>query len=423
MAFFSEGGFVREPIFYGHDCTRSNFSFARQISQTTLVRRQRAGFLERMNGVNTPWRTSLGAAYSNARSLSDFPEIKGGLDFAAGLNRTAIFFCANISGGLQPGIKPVKTPIKTASNKPVVAPAPTHADASRRVRILLVDDDLYARELNAGVLIRAGYLVDTAEDGATAWKILNDGHYDLLITDNRMPRVTGMELIKKLRSEDMTVPIILASGTAPTEELARHPWLNLDATLSKPFTIADLLDTVKKVLAAADSPGTSHNLFRHCAMKDDKRSPVEAPAVPLQSGPMKSPQRILVVDDENDSRQLTVDVLSDSGYAVEAVKDGAAGWEALQESNYDLIITDNKMPRMKGIELIEKLRAACMALPVIMATSYLPTHEFVRRPWLKPDLTLEKPYSNDDLLEAVDKILGRDDGSGDQKESLLPKYL
>jgi CheY-like chemotaxis protein len=119
-------------------------------------------------------------------------------------------------------------------------------------RVLLVDDDHYVRELNAGVLIRFGCIVDTAGDGAAAWKALNDENYNLLITDNKMPRVTGMELIKKLRSEDMTLPVILASGTVPMEELKQYPWLQLAAMLPKPFTPAELLDTVKKVLNVVD---------------------------------------------------------------------------------------------------------------------------------------------------------------------------
>ena len=145
----------------------------------------------------------------------------------------------------------MNTLLKTAKEK--VSPAPSPSRPPRHIRILLVDDDLYARELNAGVLIRAGYHVDTAADGAEAWKALNEDSYDLLITDNRMPRVTGLELIKQLRSEDMALPVILASGTVPAEELQRHPWLRLDATLPKPFTIGELLDTVKKVLHPADS--------------------------------------------------------------------------------------------------------------------------------------------------------------------------
>jgi DNA-binding response OmpR family regulator len=125
--------------------------------------------------------------------------------------------------------------------------------------------------------------------------------------------------------------------------------------------------------------------------------------------PTNSPRRILVVDDDKDTRQNSFDVLVACGYDVAAVKDGAAGWEALQRGNYDLAITDNTMPRMTGLEMIEKLRSARMAIPVIMATRSLPLDEFVRKPWLKPDATLERPFTNDDLLAAVKNVLRPDD--------------
>ena len=119
-------------------------------------------------------------------------------------------------------------------------------------RILLVDDDRDIRNLNADVLVRAGYHVDTAEDGASGWKALETNRYDALITDNTMPGVTGLDLIKKLRSADMTLSVILASGTVPAEELNRCPWLQVDALLPKPYSIAELLRTVHQVLRAAD---------------------------------------------------------------------------------------------------------------------------------------------------------------------------
>jgi DNA-binding response OmpR family regulator len=137
----------------------------------------------------------------------------------------------------------------------------------------------------------------------------------------------------------------------------------------------------------------------------------------------KPPQVILVVDDDRDTRQLSVDVLTDSGYEVEAVADGAAGWEALKVRHYDLIITDNKMPKMTGVELIEKLRYTRVALPVIMATSQLPNHIFNLKPWLKPDATLQRPFSNDDLLALVKKVLRIDDNYNAHIALLLPKYL
>ena len=146
-------------------------------------------------------------------------------------------------------------------------------------------------------------------------------------------------------------------------------------------------------------------------------------AVITRAQSRRPPKRILVVDDDSDIRQFSVDILTDSGYDVDGAKDGADGWDALQTCNYDLVITDNKMPRMTGMEMIEKLRAAYMTLPVILATRFLPRYELTLRPWLEPDVILERPFSDDDLVGAVNKILGSEGGGDEVKISLLPKYL
>ena len=337
----------------------------------------------------------------------------------------------------------MKALFEPPSKEDVAGPTQNSTNPPRHVRILLVDDDIYVRRLIAGVLINSGYKVDTAGDGTDAWKALNDVNYDLLITDNQMPGVTGLELIKRLRSEDKTLPIILASGAMPMEELKQHPWLQLDAVLSKPFPIAELLDTVKRVLCAADSARIRVEMdfpvimkaiseiesppqYRNqssSVMENHEVASVEMSAIAPPEDQTDSPHRILVIDDDTDTRQLSVDVLAGSGYDVEAVKDGAAGWEALQAGSFDLAITDNKMPKMTGIELIEKLRSAHMAVSVIMATRHLPTHEFARKPWLKPDAMLQRPFSNDDLLVMVKDVLNKDDGSDGRPETLLPVYL
>ncbi|MGD0744989.1 MAG: response regulator [Verrucomicrobiota bacterium] len=120
-------------------------------------------------------------------------------------------------------------------------------------RILVVDDDSLIRHLNTTVLIHSGYEVDTAEDGAAAWEALQVKDFNLLITDHSMPRMTGVELVKKLRSARMSLPVILATGTLPLEELDRNPELQLAAMLPKPFTVKELLKTVRVVLRATDS--------------------------------------------------------------------------------------------------------------------------------------------------------------------------
>ena|SRR5438876_9879104 len=132
-------------------------------------------------------------------------------------------------------------------------PSPTRRQKNPSRHILVVDDEGEIRQLSAKALVLHGYRVDAAKDGAEAWKALYAHSYDLLITDNNMPELSGVELVKKLRSAGMTLPVILASGELPTEELDRNPWLQLAATLVKPFSSGQLLETVRKVLLAADN--------------------------------------------------------------------------------------------------------------------------------------------------------------------------
>ena len=134
--------------------------------------------------------------------------------------------------------------------KPAIIPEGWENRVSRRHkvsrrRILVVEDDDDIRRFNAEALTGSGYHVDAAVDGAQGWEALNASPYDLLITDNSMPNLTGIELIKKLNDARMAVRVILASGL-------EHPFqveeLRLAATLPKPFTLDELLGTVKKVL-------------------------------------------------------------------------------------------------------------------------------------------------------------------------------
>jgi DNA-binding response OmpR family regulator len=121
--------------------------------------------------------------------------------------------------------------------------------------ILVVDDEPPLRQLITNSLSRAGYRVDAAEDGAVAWEALRVKRYDLLITDNNMPNITGIELVKKLRGENSTLPIVMATGQIPEEELNLHPWLGISTILLKPFTVDQVLTTVKKILRETGSVG------------------------------------------------------------------------------------------------------------------------------------------------------------------------
>jgi DNA-binding response OmpR family regulator len=128
------------------------------------------------------------------------------------------------------------------------ASAPLQSQSISRHRVLVADDDVSIRMINIEMLVHSGYDVDAAEDGVTAWQALSSNNYNLLITDQNMPRLTGFELLKKLRDSGMDLPVILITGTLPKVEFTRYPWPQPEATLLKPYTFEELLGTVKEVL-------------------------------------------------------------------------------------------------------------------------------------------------------------------------------
>ncbi len=131
--------------------------------------------------------------------------------------------------------------------------SPSSGPATLAYRILLVEDDDAIRQLSAKVLDRAGYEVDTAVDGLSGWVALRNHRYDLLITDNEMPGLSGFEMVRNLRSARMTLPVVLASGGMAAEQLNRNQWLQPAVTLPKPFTTDEILNTVAEILPASAS--------------------------------------------------------------------------------------------------------------------------------------------------------------------------
>ncbi len=149
-------------------------------------------------------------------------------------------------------------------------------------------------------------------------------------------------------------------------------------------------------------------------VEENQISPAVAPGSVLLPGQTSPPYRILVVEDEPLIHQLYTEMLIDAGYEVDAAEDGAVAWDALQVNGYDLLITDNDMPNMTGIELLKQLYAARRTMPVIMATGTRPQEDFARYPWLQPELTILKPYLMVEFLGAVAEILSRTDSIPEQ---------
>lgn len=299
-------------------------------------------------------------------------------------------------------------PISSA-NKAARACGPSQATSSPR--ILVVDDDGDIRRLNTEALRDSGYEVEAAADGIAAWHALNQDSYDLMITDNNMPKLTGIELLQKMRDAHMTLPVIIASGTFFPQKSSANNWRQPEAALLKPYTIEALLQTVKKILHEDDQPAVSAAGL----IAQNPRAIETAPAVVLKPRLPQAAHRILVVDEDRDLRQMYSEVLAGPGYQVDGVADGAAGWESLQTNPYGLLITEHDLPGLTGVELIRKIRAAHMALPIVMAVGRLPITELAQTPSLQLAAILTKPFAMDVLLNTVKSALSSEPQFGRPK--------
>ena len=116
--------------------------------------------------------------------------------------------------------------------------------------------------------------------------------------------------------------------------------------------------------------------------------------------------RIAVVDDEASLREALEECLAGEGYAVTCYRDGAEAWTAFQRVMPDLAILDVLMPRMDGLELCRRLRAASEELPIVFLTSRDEEFDRVLGLELGADDYLCKPFSTRELVARV-KVLFR----------------
>ncbi len=121
--------------------------------------------------------------------------------------------------------------------------------------ILVVEDDATLRKSARRVLETSGYTVATASDGqeALSWMQLNmENPPDLIISDVVMPRVSGPQMVSKLRETGRAPKVLFTSGYAAPDVRARVPDQPGISMLAKPWTIADLLARVREILDAPE---------------------------------------------------------------------------------------------------------------------------------------------------------------------------
>lgn len=131
-------------------------------------------------------------------------------------------------------------------------PATARTVAAKRVpQILVVDDSLTSRTLERNILTAAGYEVTTATDGEEGWATLQAGSFDLVVSDVEMPRLTGLEFVRRIRATPRfeRLPVILVTSLGSKHDLSEGAAAGANEYIVKGrFDQTQLIEAVARLL-------------------------------------------------------------------------------------------------------------------------------------------------------------------------------
>jgi signal transduction histidine kinase/DNA-binding response OmpR family regulator len=236
--------------------------------------------------------------------------------------------------------------------------------------ILLVEDEAPLRELCGSVLSKLGYRVSAAGNGGEALLLVGHGlEPDLVLTDVVMPGMNGAELIARLRRDRPGLRVLYMSGY-PDDAIFSRGVLDPEVPLvQKPFTERVLAARVREALDrnAAARPGG----------------------------------HILMIDDDEQYRDLTRRFCTKGGYSFAGVDSSAAALTALAAQPCDVLLVDMNIPGTSGERVLREVRAAGHAAPAIVLTGDLASADSDAMRPLGVVRTMEKSGNPAPLLRAI----------------------
>jgi PAS domain S-box-containing protein len=200
--------------------------------------------------------------------------------------------------------------------------------------VLVVDDDADARALAERLLTNEGYRVLTAADGPEGLRLAREQRPLAITLDVLMPQMDGWAVLTSLKSEPelADIPVIMVTMTGD-----RNLGFALGASdfITKPIDRGRLLSVLRRYACRA------------------------------------MPCRVLVVDDDANTRDLLRPVLEAEGWAVDVAEDGESGLRRVAEAPPDLILLDLMMPGINGFEVAVQLHRneAWRSIPVVVMTA------------------------------------------------------
>jgi DNA-binding NtrC family response regulator len=258
----------------------------------------------------------------------------------------------------------------------------------RERTVLVVDDESHIRELLSDYLTERGFKVIEAADGLEALTALKNERPSGIVLDLRMPRLGGIEALRRIRAFDPAATVIVVTGV-PDVDLHRQAMaLGAQALLLKPIVLDDLLAVLRGARPrASEVPG-----------------PVtKAPkAVPIRPKPEV---RILVVDDDPDGRDILETFVRFHGYQCESAVDAAGAIRAIVQRRPDVILLDIQMPGLTGVDALPVIRELVPDVAVIMVSGVSDVEVSRRALAFGAFDYVMKPVDLDYLMQTVETAL------------------
>jgi CheY-like chemotaxis protein len=245
--------------------------------------------------------------------------------------------------------------------------------------VLVVDDDASTRELVSRSLRRAGFSTSEAHSGEDALLKARVSPPVLVVLDLMMPNLDGFEVLRRLRSEKLTMPVVVLTGKTLTAEE--------QATLRDGF----IAFVRKGGHALEDVIGQAKTLLLQQRTATNRSA------------------RILYVEDNPQNRDIVRRYIGTTYELIEA-EDGEHGLERAQRDMPDLVLMDLSLPRVDGWEATRRLRAlpaAVSKVPVIAVTAHAGREYQDKALAAGCDAYLTKPLDRDQLLDTIRKHLGK----------------
>jgi DNA-binding NtrC family response regulator len=192
-----------------------------------------------------------------------------------------------------------------------------------------------------------------------------------------MPKMTGVELATEMMRIRPDVPVILTTGYSALVTPEKANQLGIRKCIMKPMLSAELGKAVRKVL-------------------DQDR------------GELRITTCILVIDDDPEVRSMLSDLLQRAGHEVIQCSDGRAAMKVLRERQINIVITDIIMPEKESIETIQELQQEFPEVRIIAISGdgrIDPSNYLSLAKAFGVQCTFEKPFDNDEMLQAVHELL------------------